>query len=504
MKLSARVAVFELDGDEVRVALVKTGSQKPTVLQLERRVAQYDTEEEQFEARVAAVREVAGALKSQPNAYVLCADSRYGVVRTLSVPFRGSRKVAAAVQYELEPHLAFPIEDLVVDHSPIREHDGATEVLVVGMRKEMLSERLAVLEAAEVDVEGISIDAAGLAALWLCSGHAPKGLHGALHVRPDGSVLTFFNGTTLTMFRHLDVTTETLGENPSAVAREVSNSIRAFLASGKQETSLESLTVTGVDVDPAIRTALEDGLSLPVAFADLGDALRCAAGRKGKSENGGEDTRPWHAAIGAAVGATGGAVAYNFRKGELAHPQAWRSVALHGVFSVCLAFLLLVGYGVYCVIDHRHNVAEIERIGDEIWELYTETFPDSQNVQGGRPANDPGGLRAFAMMRQDHQDSDRIGRRFNPELLVRPTLLDVLNEISQVFDSEKVQITDLIVRPGTRSARQQVTIVGELKDSGAFTEQIQQLRESDLIEIDSEPTVSTRGAETTFTVLGML
>ena len=39
--------------------------------------------------------ELLDAVKTRPQAYVLCAGALYTVVRTLSIPFRGARRVAA-------------------------------------------------------------------------------------------------------------------------------------------------------------------------------------------------------------------------------------------------------------------------------------------------------------------------------------------------------------------------------------------------------------------------
>jgi len=245
MRLSAKVAAIEFDGDVVRVAVVKTGRRLPTVLELHEARAVYDEPEERFEALATAAREAAKAVKARTGAYVLSTTSLYAVVRAITIPFRGQRKVAAAVAFELEPYLAFPIEDLIVDYTTVREIEGKTEVLAVGMRREPLEEQLAVLDAAGIDVQGIGIDAAGLTQLWVETQKSLKGLNAVLHVRETGSVLAILSGPNLAFFRHMSLTAHQLRENPAAAARDVQNSVRAFLARWEGEDTLAGLTVSG-------------------------------------------------------------------------------------------------------------------------------------------------------------------------------------------------------------------------------------------------------------------
>jgi len=163
MFLSTKVAAIEFDGDTVRIVVVKVGGRLPVLLELYEATAAYDAPEQRFEALVNAVDAAVGQLRSHPAAFVLCASTTYSVVRTLRVGLKGRRRVAAAVPFELEPYLAFPIDDLLVDFTVVAERGGETEVLAVGSRRELLDEQLAILEAAGVEAEAVVSIAPGVA-----------------------------------------------------------------------------------------------------------------------------------------------------------------------------------------------------------------------------------------------------------------------------------------------------------------------------------------------------
>ncbi|MCC6142255.1 MAG: pilus assembly protein PilM, partial [Candidatus Hydrogenedentes bacterium] len=274
MGIPARVAAIEFAGDEVRVSVVKTGRRLPVVLELQSRVAHYSTEDERFEAMVQAVDEAVSALETRPAAFVLCAPSLYSVVRMLTIPFKGKRRVAAAVPFELEPYLAFPLEELMVDYTVVSEAGGKTEVLAVGVRRPLLQEQMAILAGAGVEAEAADLDAVGLTMLWQAVHRPGKGLSAVLHVREEGSVLAILNGKSLAFFRSIDAGAQQLAERPNAVAREVQNSIRGFLARWQAEVEITDLYVTGVDWDDRDREIFSQALRLTVRSEILLEQLK--------------------------------------------------------------------------------------------------------------------------------------------------------------------------------------------------------------------------------------
>ncbi|MFO7973011.1 MAG: hypothetical protein R6V12_00085, partial [Candidatus Hydrogenedentota bacterium] len=412
MKLPSKIGAIEFEDDEIRLAVVNTGSRVPSITEAHACHAVYASASERFEALVAAATHVRSLTRANPAAWVLCARTDYAIARKLTLPFKGKSKVASAVPFELEPYLAFPIDDLAVDYSTIREADGSTDVLAVGVRRTLLEEQLEVLSAAGIEVEGIGLDGAGLSSLLRSREKGGHSLSAALHVRDSGSSLVVTLGTSLVFLRHLSLTATAFRSEPENVAREVQNTLRAFQASWPEEDAVvPELIVTGQAMSEFHRAGFEQGLETPVRYVDLMEGVKgtehvqangqpVAVGPEGPlAASDREETEPeasvgrvnaWASLVGVSLTAAGGAYGLDFRTGPLAAPAAWSGVSRHIVFSAALAFLVLVGYGVYSYVNYQRNQEEIARIGNTIWEYYAEAFPESPEVREGRPPADEG------------------------------------------------------------------------------------------------------------------
>jgi hypothetical protein len=501
MRLAARIGAIEFDGDHVRIAVVKTGGRRPVVIERQEGAAVYTAPEQRPSALVQAVHDAVAALKKRPPVFMLCSSTQFAVVRAIRMPFRGKRKVAAAVRFELEPYLAFPIEDLVVDYSVIREVDRETEVLAVGLRKASLEEQLSLLEQAGINIEGIGIDAAGLTSLWASGRRFNGDLEAVLHVRKAGAILAVAHGKSLTVFRHLPIPVEQLTEAPIAAAREVGNVLRAFNASRQGEKEIASLTVTGIKPGPMWRADFEGDLPVPVAYENL------LTGIKGISSDE-PDAGPnsWTALVGVAMAAAGGPFTYEFRRDDLADTKTMRTIVMHAAFSGGLALLLVAGYIGYCYVDYKGAVAETKQIGDQIWQTYSETFPDSRRVLDGRHPQDRnmGGAMSFAAMQEDFGKIGPAQEGFTADFYNKPSLLDVLLELSEKLPNDKATITDVQVREGRGlDDASRVTIKGEVSDVSTFNEVYAGLEDSKVLSVEDK-LLRVEGTKTTFTITARL
>jgi len=527
--MSAKVAAIEIADDEVRLAVVKTCGARPKVIELHAcRVAhpipedampilpgdaanaptepadaatgqKADADQERKDALVQAVCTVVKRMRARPVTHVLCASSDHGIARLLTVPFRGKRRVAAAVRFELEPFLAFPIDELVVDFVTAQEVEGQTEVLAVGLRKSYLREQLAVLEVAGVETEGIALDGVGLTALWQSCSRRMKGLNAVLHVRERYAVFAIVNGKNLAYFRHIPVSASEVHENPVALARQVQNSIRAFEAGWRGEANVLGLTITGVDLFEEERVLIEAELEVPVRQENLFSRLRgarrahraavrvCAEWRHTPQAEGttgaleapaalnpgydaADKTNYWTGAIGAAMGAGGGPYSVDFRKEELAWPGLSRHLVGHLVFSCCLALMTLLGLAWYFHAECTRNLEEAELLQAQIEEVSSE-------IDGLREA----------------------GIGVSLDLFSDPSLLDVLGELGAKIPDSKARITELkIARSG--SGDDWVTVAGEVTNEAVFAEVLADLRGSPLFRVEENPKYAMVGGKSTFTI----
>ena len=519
MNLSAKIAAFEFEGDEVRVAVVKTGGKRPVVLEAHAQRLSMAGSADRHAALVQATRDVVSKMKTHPQLYVLCVGCQHSVVRALTIPFRGRSKVAAAVAFELEPYLAVPVEDLAIDYGAIREIEGETEVLAVGVRRTLLDEQMSVLAEAGVVAEGINLDVAGLTSLWMSGQRAVTGLHAMLFVREATCILTIVFNRSLAYIRPLPISASRLREDPRAVSREVRNSLRAFLANWRGDSSIAELTVTDTQFSPAERDAFEEGMQIPVVYGALSGGLKgaehlapekipAAAELPVAAENALElpvardCPNYWEAAVGVAAVAAGGGVAFEFRKGTLAAGGAVRGMTLHAIFSASLLVLVLAGAIGYCIMDYRRNMAEIRRCGDEIWRIYTETFPEAENAKQ-RLSTDLGGFQTAQFMDDAKEAAISKGTTLPLDVLARPTLLDLLKEVSSKLPGNKIHVTEITIRD-SRGSDQFVVITGEVDDPQALTEAFEEMKKSTLLKVEGEPVRQGKGGKIVFTITGLI
>jgi len=577
MRLSAKIAGLEIVGDEVRVALVKTGAKRPTILEAHVTRATYADPAKRFDAMVTAVKSAVDKLKTRPTCFVLCASGLNGVARILTVPFKGRKRVATAVPFELEPYLAVPIEEMAVDFSIIREVEGKTETLAIAMRMSSLEEHLAVLKGAGIDPEEINLDAAGLTALWYGRQTGKLGLTAALHVREQGAVLAVVNEKVLAYIRYLSIPAARFRDNPAAAARDVQNSLRAFLAGWQSGVAVQGICVTGIALTAEEQAEFEDILLVPVRYENLVEGLKgaellppplepaaavsvsvpalqpdavtssetplpAAQGTATLDSSAppalvplatpqlelpsasepavldeiqgalpvvepvprpvpaplprvGLECNYWEGAIGCAVAAAGGGFEYDFRKGEISRAEALRGAVVHAVFSSSLALLAIVAYVAYCYVDYRHNVAETERLGQEAWDLFRNSFPDSP-AAAKRPDKDVGGALTMELFNKEVDKMSVAPTAPLLEVFQKPTFLDVLSEIAAAMPSGgKALITEVKLTSG-RSPH--LEIRGEESDPASINEAHDKLAQSKVFKIDGDVIHETQKDKSTF------
>ncbi len=506
MRFFAKIGAIEFAEREVRLAVVKTGRGLPAALAFHVEPIVIGESGARFEAMAAAARRAVEAVRIRPAAYVLCASSRLAVVRGLRLPFRGRRKVAAAVPFELEPFLAFPLEELSVDFSTIREVDGETEVLAVGVHQAQLKEQVEALRAAGVVPAAIGLDAVGMARLWQAHAKYPSGLHAALHVREEGVSLSVAYGRSLAYFRCLTCTAAQMHLNPGMAAREVQNTLRAFQAQWRGAETVEGLCVVGAELFDDERQLFADGVSVPVTFGEVfSEGKREKQGPEEGAADVGEAgalcARPryayWDAVMGTAFAAMEGGRALDFARGELAPSGVMKTFLRHAAFSGALSLAALVAAAGLTYASYRKSQDDYERIGAQIWALYEDSFPESEREFKQRPVPDPGGARTYDQFVAEREKHARSASALDPEIFARATVLDVLRELAQAMPSGRVSLTGLRLTGG-RDAR--VIITGEIQDPSAFEQMLSMLRASKVMTVDEEPVRNFKDGKSTFTI----
>ena len=564
MGLTAKVAAIEFTNDTVRVALVKLSGRIPKVLELHscaiapvetsdpaegEKEAELSAEEQRIEAIKEAATIALKPVRRRANAFVLCVSSEYTIVRTLTVPFRGARRVAAVIPSELEPYLAFPIEELIVDHVAVAEAGKETDVFVAGMRRSILEEQMELLAACGVQPDAVSLDVAGLSALWQAMRASKrKGLSAILHTREDHAILTVLYNRKLVFFRNLSFSAQQLRRSPVSAAREVQNSLRVFLGGWRKDEEITSLVVTGADLSEEEEALFERDIRVPVEYYRLMPPVK-------------RNRRKYH---------TPPSLLARIKEAEiLASSAASQETAAEPVvetpvsteFDTAEPEMPTSGYDaeppapipaapesepVISVPENADAHAEMEAwncweslVGGvanmsssaPMFNLLKEDLPQPSRLRGmvahilaasfiaslmlaawgwyyntgtARNLAEIKKLEAeTATLQTETEELQKQGLSVPMEMFTDPTLLDLLLEIGAKMPDSKVALTELkIARPDpTDASVPWITIRGEVKDDAAFDAVFAELKKSALFEVGDSPEKRLSEGKSTFKIM---
>ena len=96
-----------------------------------------------------ALSELLSAHAMKPTHVVSAIPAQATFVRNLPLPFRDPRKIREVLKFEIEPHIPYPVEDVIVDFAKIRNLDtGGCEVLAAAVSKKVMVDHLHIFDLA--------------------------------------------------------------------------------------------------------------------------------------------------------------------------------------------------------------------------------------------------------------------------------------------------------------------------------------------------------------------
>ncbi len=85
------------------------------------------------------------------------------VIKRLSLPFKGKRKIRQVIRYEMEPYLPFSLEEAIIDFYIIDDHlPDRTLVLAFALNKKVIKRHLKILNMAGIKPEIVDLDSTSL------------------------------------------------------------------------------------------------------------------------------------------------------------------------------------------------------------------------------------------------------------------------------------------------------------------------------------------------------
>ncbi len=439
------------------------------------------------------------------------------IVRNAVVPFLGHHKIRQVIKFHAEPHIPFPIEEVVVDFlETASAEEGKTPVIIIGAKKELIGKQLELLNAGGVDPEILSVDALALVNNYLLRAGAAA-VQGAVMLLDMGAtktLLVIMRERSVVLARSIavggDDITEALQQELSIdfaaaekLKREKASAVPAEHASGDEERIQKAvgpvLTRLVKEVDRSMRStsATLKGAEVCRLYLSGGGMLLGRMGELLSREFGCEahllsSLSPFDGssaddamcatgvATGLAIQGLGlGGPEVNLRSDEFAYAggrvKARRQMMTAAVLAACILGVLLFDFTRSFISKRRVHAA----LATELEEIYRETFPrepavDAISVAGG--------------MEQKFREYQQTYERFLALSINRLSSLEILREISALIPPEiKAQVTNL-------SISQEGVEMDGLVDSPADADKIKQaLQKSKYFKTVDVPSTSAHG-----------
>ncbi|MBU0505064.1 MAG: pilus assembly protein PilM [bacterium] len=125
--------------------------------------------------------------------------------RIVDVPFVGQKKINQALDFELEGHLPFPIEDIFWDYHVIKEDENSSEVLCAYTHEANIGKYLSCLESINIDAKYLGADFADFASIAQVAILPPEGFYALCDIGHSKTTLLIMDGPQLKYARTIGV-----------------------------------------------------------------------------------------------------------------------------------------------------------------------------------------------------------------------------------------------------------------------------------------------------------
>lgn len=298
--------------------------------------------------------------------------------RNLKVPFKQEKKIRQILNFELEPTLPFPIDDVVVDFHALKL-DGQgeqTDLIAAACNASGLRSILDLLAARQIQPEIVTVSGFPSALCLSRLGHLPQSAL-VVDVRGDSSTIFVMNSAQLSMVRTLpadrayDSRTDMLGQN-------IQRTLYALEEIGNRPFRPEHIYVTGPALgENGIVTALTRLLDVPITRIDLINDIDTRLKAIPS-----ESWKPYQMnnALALALVEVIGIKGLNFRQGPFAIKKRWTEYRKNIITSGIMVAVLLLVWLASVSVDYYFMKNRLNTLNDQTKEIFQATFPDVKKI----------------------------------------------------------------------------------------------------------------------------
>ena len=326
--------------------------------------------------------------------------------RSLRFPFRGSRRVAQAVDFQIHEEIPFPLEDTVRAHEQVSLAGDQTEVLVVIAPREDVRAYLDAMRRMRAEPRIVDVEGAVLANLSRQL-EDPKLGRVILDVGHSKTNLVLLAGGRPVLLRRIPIAgrhfTEAIAEDmglsiedarahkheygvfETGSTKPVSQTLDGALERLARETlrSLQSHVVDAVDtVSPSQLLVVGGSASLTGLSAFLSERTGLEASKLSLDDGPRLDADPSRFAQAAALAVRGAgrraATRIDFRRGEFAYTADLSALKRQLQLTLALFALVLALWMASTVSEMLISESQVDRLQQTVSSIHRQTFPNSR------------------------------------------------------------------------------------------------------------------------------
>jgi type IV pilus assembly protein PilM len=159
----ARATGVQISGSAVRVLDLEGSGKKYKVRGYAESAVATVEGEDRISALGKALKEAFKASKASREHVIVGIATRDCILREITIPFTNEDQIAKVIKFEAEPHLQqCRIDEVVIEFHKVADLGNRSTVLVVAVKKDLITDLLRALENQGIDPLSVDLDASGL------------------------------------------------------------------------------------------------------------------------------------------------------------------------------------------------------------------------------------------------------------------------------------------------------------------------------------------------------
>lgn len=134
-----------------------------------------------------------------------CIPGQHVSSRVLTFPFGSAKKIEQTVIFEMESHIPFGLDDVVIDHSVVWSTKDASKVLVVYAQKAAVAKHLSTLQSVGIDPRYLGVEGIELVNMVNLGMVPPEGAYAIIDLGHEKTTVAICQGKRLSYVRAVSI-----------------------------------------------------------------------------------------------------------------------------------------------------------------------------------------------------------------------------------------------------------------------------------------------------------